>query len=67
MDKQLSEISNTSFTKREIDVLSCLLHNRGEKKIAEILSISHRTVETHISNIKMKLSGRSRDQIIDFP
>lgn len=49
-----------------MDVLACLLHNRTEKKIAEILSISPRTVETHIANIKMKLSGSSKDQIIDF-
>ena len=49
-----------------MDVLACLLHNRKEKKIAEILSISPRTVETHIANIKMKLSGCTKEQIIDF-
>ena len=49
-----------------MDVLACLLHNRREKKIAEILSISPRTVETHIANIKMKLSSCTKEQIIDF-
>ena len=65
-ENHLKTISGIHFTSREIDVLSCLRYNRGEKKIAEMLDISPRTVETHISNIKMKLSGRSRDQIIDF-
>ncbi len=65
-EDHLKTISNINFTLREIDVLSCLRYNRGEKKIAEILDISPRTVESHISNIKMKLTGRSRDQIIDF-
>lgn len=63
---KLHTISNIRFTCREIDILACLLHNRKEKKIAEILSISPRTVETHIANIKMKLSGCSKEQIIDF-
>ena len=66
MNNSFYIISDIRFTSREIDVLACLLHNRTEKKIAEILSISPRTVETHIANMKMKLSGASKDQIIDF-
>lgn len=66
MNNSFYIISDIRFTLREMDVLACLLHNRTEKKIAEILSISPRTVETHIANIKMKLSGSSKDQIIDF-
>lgn len=65
-NSKLHDISNIRFTSREIDVLACLLHTRKEKKIAEILSISPRTVETHIANIRMKLSGCSKEQIIDF-
>ncbi len=65
-NNKLHTISNIRFTCREIDILACLLHNRKEKKIAEILSISPRTVETHIANIKMKLSSCSKEQIIDF-
>ena len=63
---KLHTISNIRFTARESEVLACLLFNRKEKKIAEILSISPRTIESHIANIKIKLSGCSKEQIIDF-
>jgi DNA-binding CsgD family transcriptional regulator len=65
-DTSLNEIQGIKFTLREVDVLACLLHNRGEKKIAQLLGISPRTVETHINNIKLKLSGCTREYIIDF-
>ncbi len=58
-------ISNIKFTRREIDILACVIHNRKEKKIAEILSISPRTVESHIVNIRMKLTCSSKDSLID--
>lgn len=47
-ENHLKTISGIHFTSREIDVLSCLRYNRGEKKIAEMLDISPRTVEIHI-------------------
>jgi tetratricopeptide (TPR) repeat protein len=62
----LKEINNIEFTYREIDVMACMLHNRGEKKIASILSISPRTVSVHVRNIALKISGNSRENIIDF-
>ncbi len=65
-EKSLKVIKKIEFTNREIDVISCLLHNRGEKKIASILSISPRTVSAHTHNIMVKLSCNSRDLIIDF-
>ena len=54
------------FTFREIDIIACILHNRGEKKIASLLSISPRTVGTHVHNITLKLGQSSRESIIDF-
>lgn len=62
----LYEIDNIKFTKREIDIIACIMHNKGEKKIATILSISHRTVGTHQHNIMMKMEVSSRDLIINF-
>lgn len=62
----LYEIDNIKFTKREIDIIACIMHNKGEKKIANILSISHRTVGTHQHNIMMKMEVSSRDLIINF-
>ena len=62
----LSDIDGVSFTFREIDVIACILHNRGEKKIASLLLISPRTVGTHMHNIMLKLGQSSRENIIDF-
>ena len=62
----LSEISDIKFTFREIDVIACIMHNRGEKKIASLLQISPRTVGTHLHNIMLKLGVNSRESIIDF-
>lgn len=61
-----SEISGIKFTLREVDVMACIVHNRGTKKMASILSISPRTATTHIHNIMSKLQTNSRDYVIDF-
>jgi tetratricopeptide (TPR) repeat protein/DNA-binding CsgD family transcriptional regulator len=65
-DLYLNTIKDIKFTYREIDIIVCVLHNRGEKKIASILSISPRTVGTHMHNIMLKLGYNSRDSLIDF-
>jgi len=62
----LQEIGGIRFTLREMDVIACVLHNRGEKKIASVLRISYRTVSSHVHNIKNKLGHSSRDGIIDL-
>ena len=62
----LRQVREVLFTNREIDVIACILHNRGEKKIASLLSISPRTVSTHAHNIMLKLGKSSREGIIDF-
>ena len=65
-DEHLKVISDIKFTYREIDVIACILHHRGEKKMASLLSISPRTVGAHIHNIMLKLGHSSREYIIDF-
>ena len=65
-NKQLNLIEGIKFTYREIDIIACILHNRGEKKIASLLLISPRTVNTHIHNIMLKLGYNSREHVIDF-
>ena len=62
----LQTISGVKFTLREVDVMACIVNNRGTKKIASILSISPRTASTHMYNIMGKLQNNSRDHIIDF-
>lgn len=64
--KQLVDIGNVSFTRREIDVISCILNVRGTDKIASLLSISSSTVESHIHNIRLKIGCNSRERMIDF-
>ncbi|MGC0371992.1 MAG: hypothetical protein DGJ47_000696 [Rickettsiaceae bacterium] len=62
----LHEISGIKFTLREVDIISCILNNRGEKKVAAALSISNRTVGVHTYNIMGKLRCNSKENIIDF-
>lgn len=62
---ELQEISGIKITNREVDVISCITHNRGTKKIASILSISHKTVASHIANISNKLGFNTKEGIID--
>lgn len=62
----LHRVNDISFTKREIDIISCILNNRGEKKIASILDISPHTVSTHVRNILGKVGANSKEYIIDF-
>jgi len=62
----LHEIGGIKFTFKEVNIIACLLHNRGNKKIAYLLSISPKTVESHVHNIMLKLGRNSREFIIDF-
>jgi DNA-binding CsgD family transcriptional regulator len=64
-NRHLREINNVKFTSREVDVIACILYNRGDSKIARLLSISYRTVGTHIRNILSKLGYGSREYIRD--
>lgn len=59
-------ISSKKFTSRELEVLACIIHNRGDKKIASLLDISPRTVGSHVRNIMLKSEANSKDAIRDF-
>ena len=62
---QIAHIKGKKFTKREIDVIACLVCGRAAS-IPSFLSISSRTVETHVHNIMLKIECNSREGIIDF-
>lgn len=62
----MNDIKGIKFTKREIEVLACIIHNRGDKKIANLLDISPRTVGSHVRNIMLKSGSNSKDAIRDF-
>ncbi len=63
--KYVETISGIRFTQREIDVIACVLYNRGAT-IPSFLQINPRTVETHKRNIMQKIRCNSREGIIDF-
>lgn len=63
---QLETINNIVFTRREIDIIACILNLRSAKKMALFLSISPKTVKNHIRNIMIKLGCNSQENIIDF-
>lgn len=62
----LQKIGGVKFTPREIDTIACILCGRTPKKISLFLSITPRTVEAYIANIKQKLGCNSRESILDF-
>lgn len=51
-----------SLTKRELEVLGCLVKGMSDKQVAEALFISDHTSRTHIKNIYRKLAVSSRAQ-----
>lgn len=65
-NQYIKKIEAIKFTTREIDVMSCIVHNRTEKKIGNILSISYRTVGVHVRNIMNKLDLHTKDSLIDY-
>lgn len=65
-NEPLTTLNGIKFTHREIDIIALIFHTRGSSKIARLLSISTRTVETHTANIMRKMDTNSREGIIDF-
>lgn len=53
------------LSKREIDIISCLLSGKSSKSMGIILNISKNTVETHVRNIMIKMSCHSKEYIIN--
>jgi DNA-binding CsgD family transcriptional regulator len=57
---------NSGLSKREHEVAKLVAEGRSNKRIAEALSLSERTVENHIASIFSKLSLRSRAEVAAF-
>jgi two-component system response regulator DegU len=56
--------SKPILTKRELEVLSCIVEGLSDHGIAETLFISNHTVRTHTKNIYRKLLVTSRSQAV---
>lgn len=54
------------LSEREVEIIKLLSEGFPHKEIAEILSISKRTVDTHVQNIKRKLNLHSKTDIINY-
>jgi DNA-binding NarL/FixJ family response regulator len=54
------------LTKRELEVLRLLSDGLGEKKIAEALVITRKTVATHLQRVLLKLDVHSRAEAVAF-
>jgi DNA-binding CsgD family transcriptional regulator len=59
-------LKERGITKREYELIKLILVGNSNKKIASVLAISLRTVETHISNIFIKLGVQSRAELINL-
>ena len=60
--KQLARNNSDGLTRREREVLSLISTGAANDEIATELSISKRTVETHVGRIYGKLAVKSRVQ-----
>jgi DNA-binding NarL/FixJ family response regulator len=61
--QQLARDQFDGLTARERDIAALIAQGKSNKEIAEVLSLSSRTVEAHISKILPKLNFSSRSQI----
>ncbi|TVQ83918.1 MAG: DNA-binding response regulator [Bacteroidetes bacterium] len=57
--EETEDIRRSSLTKREVEILMLIIKEFSNKKIAEKLFISERTVETHRKNIFAKTNTNS--------
>ena len=60
------EAQGKPLSQREIQVLSLVANGYTNKEIANELSISVKTVETHKANCMQKLDLKSRAEIVDY-
>jgi DNA-binding CsgD family transcriptional regulator len=59
-------LGQDGLSKRESECLFYWTRARTMKEIARMLNISHRTVETYIENIKLKIKCTNRSDMIDY-
>jgi DNA-binding NarL/FixJ family response regulator len=57
---------NEILTKREIEILKLIGNGYSNTQIGKLLEISHRTVDTHRTNIRNKLSVNNLAGMIKY-
>jgi len=58
------EFQDISFSKREAQCMKYIAIGKSSKEIARILSLSPRTIETHLDNIKRKTDSNSLYELL---
>lgn len=59
-------LNNKNLTDREMECLFYYIRGKTCKQLAAILSISKRTAEKHLANIKSKLNCFNKSQLIEY-
>lgn len=54
------------ITKRELQIIRCISDGLSNKEIGQELHISHRTVDTHRTNIMRKLKLHNAAMIVKY-
>ncbi len=55
---------DTFLTNREVDCIKYMLYGKTAKEIGQIMKISYRTVETHLSNVKNRFGFTTKAELI---
>ncbi len=63
-DTPLNTILHTPLSRREVEILQWIAAGRSQQDIADILSISHRTVEVHLRSARTKLNALTTAQAV---
>ena len=58
--------SNTGLTNREVEVIRLLSDGLSNQEIADQLGISHRTVDTHRTNIMQKVKVKNVAELVKY-
>ena len=64
--KQTAKQAYGGLTAREREIAALVAQGKFNREIADILVLSERTIETHVSNILLKLNFTSRRQIANW-
>ncbi|MEN8235946.1 MAG: tetratricopeptide repeat protein [Pseudomonadota bacterium] len=64
--KHLNVIQGIEFTRRQIDVMACIVSGWDVKSVAARLAIAPSTVETHINTVGQKIGSSGRHSIRKF-
>lgn len=63
---EAAQIGTVELTPREQEILELIAHGLSSKEIAQRLSISRRTVETHRARLMKKLHARNTAELVRF-